>query len=147
MRATTIRAAASDPRPAGLLRRIGAMVYDTLVLVALWLVTLFPIVAIFDAAVAGIGVQALLLGELVGFFGYFWIYRGQTTGMLAWGLKLETLSGARMTWPQVVRRLAGAALSFACFGLGYLWIIFDPAKRSWSDLLSASVVMHERRSR
>ena len=74
--------------PAGLLRRLGALVYDTLLVIAMWLVTLFPMVAASNDSVVGAGVQSILFVELFAFFAYFWVARGQTLGMLAWGLQL-----------------------------------------------------------
>ena len=60
------------PTPAGLLRRLGAMIYDGLVVIALWMATLFPIVALTNTAAVGAAVQSLLFFELVAFFVFFW---------------------------------------------------------------------------
>ena len=35
-----------------------------------------------------------------------------------------------------------AALSWACLGLGFVWILFDRRKLAWHDRLSNSVVRH-----
>ena len=129
-------------RPAGLLRRLGAMIYDALLMLALWLLTLFPLVAVSNDAVYGPTVRALLFLELYAFFAYFWIFRGQTLGMLAWRLEIRTDDGRPFTLTQATLRFLGAIASFACLGLGYLWILFHSEKRSWSDLVSASRVMH-----
>ncbi len=135
------------PLPAGLLRRLGAMLYDTLLVIALWMVSLFPIVAIANEPSYGAAVQTLLFFELYGFFAYFWLTRQQTLGMLAWRLTIETQNDKPMTLNQVTLRFAGALVGFGCFGLGYLWLLFDKQSRSWSDLFSSTRVVYQFRPR
>ena len=117
------------------------MVYDGMLVLAIWLVTLFPLVAISNGAAVGATVQTLLFLELYAFFAYFWIARGQTAGMVAWRLAVRSTDGAPMTLKQVTWRFFAAMLCFASLGLGYLWILFDPRRRSWSYMLSASEVV------
>ena len=72
------------------------MLYDAMIVLALWMLTLFIGVAIHNGAVSGAIVQTILFLELFGFFTYFWVWRGQTIGMLAWDLRVETQSGEPM---------------------------------------------------
>jgi uncharacterized RDD family membrane protein YckC len=127
--------------PAVLLRRVGAMIYDGLLMLAVWMFTLLPLVMISNAAVSGPFVRALLFLELYGFFAWFWMRRGQTLGMLAWRLQIHN-AGRPFTLGQATRRFLGGLAGFGCLGLGYLWILIDPARRSWSDIVSASQVVH-----
>ncbi len=131
-----------DTLPASFSRRLGALIYDTLLVVALWMVTLFPIIAINGTAVTGPAIQSLLFLELYGFFAYFWRSRGQTLGMLAWHLTLTTQSGEPMTLSQVTLRFTAAIASFGCLGLGYFWIFHDPEKRSWPDIFSQTRISY-----
>jgi uncharacterized RDD family membrane protein YckC len=117
------------------------MVYDGMLVVAIWLVTLFPLVAITNGAAVGPTVQTLLFLEMYAFFVYFWLARGQTAGMVAWRLALRSADGEAMTLKQVTWRFFAALLCFASLGLGYLWILFDPHKRSWADRLSGTEVV------
>ncbi len=127
--------------PAGLLRRLGALLYDSLLLLALFMVAtaiLLPLTggeAITPAAHPALefAYRAALLALLVGFYGCFWTRRGQTLGMASWRLRIEREDGALLTWPDTVRRLAAAAVSLAPAGLGLLWILFDPQRRAWHD--------------
>ena len=132
--------------PAGLLRRLGAMLYDALLVVALWLVTLFPLVAVSNGAVEGATLQSLLFLELFCFFTYFWVARGQTAGMLAWGLRLVSVapgqSSEKITLRQALLRFIGALACWATLGLGYLWMLVDPQQRAWSDVISQTRVVH-----
>jgi uncharacterized RDD family membrane protein YckC len=134
-------------RGAGLGRRLGAMLYDGMLVLAIWMLTLFVLVAVTNSAVLGAAVQTLLFLEMYLFFAYFWLSRGQTLGMLAWGLELRTDDGTALTLRQVTLRFFGALASFACAGLGYLWILIDRQNRSWSDLVSGSHVIHRPRKR
>ncbi len=128
--------------PAGLWRRLGAMIYDALLILALWMFTLLLGVAVTNHPVTGPLWQSLLFLELFAFFAYFWLRRRQTLGMLAWKLYVLDSSGAHITLGQALLRFIGAILSFLCLGLGYLWILIDHSRRSWSDLLSGSRVIH-----
>ena len=135
--------AAAAGEPAGLFRRLGAMVYDGLLVSAILITTITLIVVLTNTAVAGPNVLGLLFLESFAFCAYFWIFRGQTLGMLAWHLTIQSTSGYRITFSQAMLRYFAGLLSLAVFGLGYLWILFDPARRSWSDMISDSVILHE----
>jgi len=130
-----------EPVVAGLPRRLAAIVYDSLLVLAIWLVTLFPMVAVTNGSVFGAVVQTVLFLELYGFFAYFWLARGQTAGMLAWRLALRSADGGPLSLRQVTIRFFGAMLCFLSLGVGYLWILFDPQGRSWSDMLSGTRVI------
>ncbi len=135
--------------PATLLRRIGAMLYDTLLLLAvLMLVTGVLHLATGGEAIVGRThpvlvwfYRAVLVASVVGFFGLFWTRGGQTLGMAAWHLRVERLDGRRLTWGDTVRRLAASLLSWAPAGLGFLWILFDRDRRAWHDRLSGTRVL------
>ncbi|MEZ5558284.1 MAG: RDD family protein [Pseudomonadales bacterium] len=127
--------------PAGLLRRLGAMIYDALLVIALWMTTIYILVLIADRAVIGAAVQTLLFLELYGFFVFFWLTRGQTLGMLAWHLAIVPDQGGPLTLRQVTIRFFVAIPAFLCAGLGYLWILFRRDRRGWSDLASGTHVV------
>jgi uncharacterized RDD family membrane protein YckC len=136
--------------PASLLRRIGAMIYDALLLVALLMVvTALMLVATGGEAISGATrpalewlYRAVLLVALVGFFGVFWTRGGQTLGMAAWHIRVERLDGSRLSWRDVVVRLGAAALSWLPAGLGFLWVLVDRDGRAWHDRLSGTRVVH-----
>lgn len=143
---------------AGLIRRLAAMVYDTfLVFAVLAIATLIPSIFIGDhqpAAVAnevvihqldpmltGPAFQLYLLAVMAAFFCWFWHKNGQTLGMQAWRLQIETRTGGHPGWGQCMIRLLAAVLSFACLGMGYWWIWIDRDKLSWHDRLSNTRVV------
>ena len=134
---------------AGLLRRLGAMIYDGLLLLALLMVTtalFLPFTG--GEAISPHGTPALeyayrgvLVLVVVGFHGLFWTRRGQTLGMASWRLRVEREDGRLLGWGDTLRRLAWAVVSWLPLGLGYLWILADPQRRAWHDRLSGTRVV------
>jgi uncharacterized RDD family membrane protein YckC len=121
------------------------MCYDAMIVLAGWLITLFVLVAVHNGAAVGPLVQSLLFVELFAFFAYFWVWRGQTVGMLAWDLELTSDDGTRVRLGQALLRFIGAPASFATLGLGYLWMYIDPDHRTWPDMLSRTHLVHQSR--
>lgn len=142
------------PRPAGLLRRFAAMVYDSLLLMAVGLaygavVTLLNVFiqgAPSDGEAIQWGLWRLpvfigLVAVWVGFFYYFWGRSGQTLGMRAWRLKLLEEGSDRLATPQ--QRLARgliAPLSLLIGGLGYFWLWVDPKRHTLHGRLTGTRV-------
>ena len=126
---------------AGLLRRLGAMLYDALLIVALWMIATALFLpwtrgeAITPAASGALEYlyRVALLAVLVAFFGLFWTRKGQTLGMAAWRLQVVRFDGAFISWHDVVLRIAGAFVSASVFALGYLWILISRDNLAWHD--------------
>lgn len=126
---------------ASVLRRFGAMLYDTLLIVALLMVVtalLLPFTGGEALTQDRLGVfelayRVLLLAIVVGFFGWFWTRRGQTLGMTAWRLQLRRVDGEAITWGDVFKRLAAALVALLPLGLGYFWIWIDRDHLAWHD--------------
>lgn len=133
-----------DLLPASLPRRLGAMLYDALLVVALAMLTLYPLIMITDGNLPRPAVQSLVFIETFAFFAFFWTRRGQTAGMVAWRLRVQSLDGSGLTPRQALLRFIGATLSFAALGIGYLWMLIDPGRRTWPDMLSGTEVFHVR---
>jgi uncharacterized RDD family membrane protein YckC len=135
--------------PAGLLRRLGALVYDSLLLAAvLMLATALFLPLTGGEAITSAGSPVLqwayrgvLAGLVVLFYGLFWTRSGQTLGLSSWRLRVEREDGRALTWGDSLRRLAAAVLSLLAVGLGWAWIAVDPGKRAWHDRLSHTRVV------
>lgn len=122
-------------------RRLGAMLYDALLVIALLMV----VTALLMTLTGGEAItaehvgafeyayQALLVAMIVGFFGWFWTRRGQTLGMQAWRLKVIREDGSLLSWADTVKRLGAALVSWAALGLGYFWIWIDRDGLAWHD--------------
>ena len=135
--------------PAGIGRRLGAIVYDSILIVAIWVMSLVIVVIssqvtdLSEPVVATSTVQLLCAMELFAFFYFFWLYRGRTLGMLVWHTHLAVVNEEQLRARHVVLRFTGACLCFASLGLGYIWILFDGNNRSWSDLISGTCVLND----
>ncbi len=129
--------------PAGLARRVGALLYDALLIIALWMATLLPwVVANGGNVVSGPLLQAILLLELTAFYLYSWSKQGQTLGMKTWRIKLVDKNGQRPTFRQLLLRLLTAPLSWLSGGLGYVWLYVGGERQTWHDRLSQTMVVH-----
>lgn len=130
-------------------RRLLAIVYDSLIVLAIVLLTALAVelvsVALSWSTSPSDGLQAPKYGSwylaliywVVGlYFGYFWRQSGQTVGMKAWRLRLQASGGFRPSWVQCLLRYLMATLSLATLGLGYLWMYSNKERRTWPDLFS-----------
>lgn len=175
-----IQATCQQYQPAGLLRRLGAILSDSLVIFGLLalttLIVFVPILhmlgknAMVPAEVGWLwsGVYTLtMLSVCFSFFGYFWGHSGQTIGMRAWRVKVETCDGRLVTWGVSVRRwalalspwlismavfnqaevlhstlLKAAGAGFILLGVAGLLVMYaSPERLTWYDRLSKSRVI------
>src|SRR5688572_11963889 len=114
---------------AGLLRRLSALFYDLLLVIALAFVATFAMLpltrgeAILPATQGGIAhaYHAVLVLVVFAYFGWCWTRSGQTLGMRAWRLELLDSAGQRLRWPGAIARfLLGTGIAFlAMLGAWY----------------------------
>jgi uncharacterized RDD family membrane protein YckC len=128
--------------PPGFLRRLGAMFYDSLLLLALLMMLSYPYVWLTGGDRPGLTARTLyqlyLLAICFLFYAGFWIRGGQTLGLRTWRLKLVRRDGGPITWTLALQRFAAAWLSLLCFGLGFLWALFDRDGLAWHDRLTGT---------
>lgn len=144
--------------PAGLFRRLAALFYDVLIIIAIEMIAGGIVVAILEAlVVAGVvdyspysdasdlltrhpvwspAYTAYLVLVWVWFFVFFWTRGGQTLGMRAWKLIVQNEQGGKITVTQALIRLAVSG-----FGLGNLTVPFDRQKRSLQDMCAKTQVV------
>jgi uncharacterized RDD family membrane protein YckC len=129
--------------PAGLFRRLMAMLYDLFLLLS---------VLLFASALALLVTRgtldyhhplfrSYLFIICFSFYAWFWIHGGQTLGMRAWRLRVQRLDGKPITLWQALLRFLSAIPSLAVFGLGYLWILVDKKRMALHDRISESVIV------
>ena len=129
--------------PTGLPRRLGALLYDLLLIIAIWMGTLFVWVLVSGGeAVSGFTVQLVLAAEWVAFYVFFWRRQGQTLGMAAWRITVVDEDGQPPDLTQCLVRALAAPFSLACLGLGYLWFYIGDTQQTWHDRLSQTMVVH-----
>lgn len=132
---------------AGLFRRLAALVYDGLIVIAL-LFLASAIAMMMVSLIMGpeaITEQAILVenplyfGWLVfcWYYYYAWCWRkaGQTLGMKAWRLKLIPNNGHIISYKNTLLRFFTGFL-----GLANLWVL-APGKRAMHDILSDSNII------
>lgn len=131
-----------DLPPPGLPRRLGAMFYDSLLLLALLMMLSYPYVWLTGGDKPGLIVRTLyqLYLLVICFFYYagFWVRGGQTLGLRTWRMKLVSNDGGQITWAMALKRFVYALLSLICLGLGFLWVLHDRDKLAWHDRWSGT---------
>lgn len=121
-----------------LFRRLAAIFYDSILLIALLILFSIPWVMLaknFDIQ-ATWGLRLIAISLVVSFYLYFWRDRQQTLGMTTWRIKLVDSSGNKANTAQCITRLCAAVFSIGFLGLGYLWMIVDKDQMTWHDRLS-----------
>ena len=92
---TPLTRAQRDSLPnAGFGRRLGAMIYDSLLVIALVMSLLLIAVALSNGAIDSAYSQPLTIVASYAFFAFFWLRNRQTLGMLAWQLEIQPNSVA-----------------------------------------------------
>lgn len=111
-----------------LMRLLGVAVYETLILIALWMVgtALFLAVNGMDASVQFRWLLRGFLWLLSGvYFVLCWIKSGQTLAAQTWKVRLVNAQSGMLGLRQAMLRYMLATLSLLVFGLGFLWALAD----------------------
>ena len=128
-----------------LMRRFAAILYDSLLLLSVLFVAtalILPFNAGQDFRNHQIFYSFYLLTISFIFYGWFWTHGGQTLGLRAWKLRVLTLDRQPITWLQAFERFSIAIVSWAVFGLGFLWSIMNEKKYCWHDMLSKTAIFY-----
>jgi uncharacterized RDD family membrane protein YckC len=103
------------------------------------------IAIVIDSLVLGIGLLFLhILGA-----GLWIIYEtllisqwdGYTVGKKVMGIRVVTATGEKVDWVKALVRALSKILSGIAFGLGYLWMLWDPKSETWEDKISETKVI------
>jgi uncharacterized RDD family membrane protein YckC len=125
---------------ASLLRCFTAMFYDSLLLFSV----LFFAAALAYPLTHGQVSLAFRIYLLIVWFLYFawpWLHGGQTLGMKAWRIQLQSINGKPITWYQALLRFLMAIISIIIFGIGFFWMVIDKQKRTWHDWISGTRIV------
>ncbi len=140
----------NDFKPATLFRRLAAIFYDFLMLIAVLIIAGFIALMLGflppiptenqtkDIAYWTIKIGYQIYNAIICyfFFVYPWMRNGQTLGMQAWKIKVVNLDGSALSYKTASIRFFAAILSWLTFGIGFWRAIFDKEKRTWHDALS-----------
>ena len=154
----------AQPLPASLVRRVGAIVYDALAVVAILMVVgllcqLATAGHVTDGTHIAWWYQPLQGLVVAAYFLVSWTRGGQTLGMRPWRIRVITLDGRSVTPARALLRLAVGALPL--FGLAIFWVgtvrwallapavgwaiwlipaLFDSRRRALHDLASGTLL-------
>lgn len=130
----------SPPDTPSLGRRLMCVLYDALLLGAVLLVATFPFVAVtrgLGPETARHGLQAYLILVAGLYFTVFW-RKGQTLAMKTWRVRLETDSGAPLSWRRAWLRYALAWANLLLLGLGWWAALFRTDGQFLQDYLAGT---------
>ena len=129
----------AETRP-GLPRRLGAILYDSLLLLGLLMLATALLMPITRGAIEtdNLAYRLYLLAVVTGYFAGFWLARGQTLGMRTWKIRLIRSDGLALTLSDVIRRLLFALVSWAPFGLGFWLLLCSDQRLAWHDRWSGT---------
>jgi uncharacterized RDD family membrane protein YckC len=137
----------------GLLRRLMAIFYDLILLIAI----LFIATVLANALNHGNPIEPenpyyplfviYLLAISFFYYGWFWTHGGQTLGLQTWKIQLISSKHQNISWWQAFIRIITAICSWSCFGLGFFWSIFSKEKKTWHDILSRTELVDLRHSK
>ena len=119
---------------AGFWIRLGAGVIDLLGLGSIVgiIAYLFPGPAIWATSGSVIAV-AYWLG--------FWVWRGQTPGKMAVGIKIIRTDSSPVKWQCAVYRCLGYFVSTVTLFIGFIWVAFDSRKQGIHDKIADTYVV------
>ena len=130
----------------GFFLRLAAILYDSLLLLGILFVATALVLPI-NNGVAFTQHQYLfslyLLSICFIFFGWFWTHGGQTLGLKAWKLKVTSVNHENISWKQAFFRFLAFIISMLPLGIGFLWLIFDPDKRTLYDRISKTALFFD----
>ena len=136
--------------PAPLWRILAAMAYDSILVIAIWMVVTFIILSFFgvenartlegeavvlDPIYKNITFTAMIVSAWA-FYGWFWTHSGQTLGMQAWRIRVVSKQGQPVTVAQSVVRFGTAMVSWLLLGIGYWMMLFNSEKETLHDRIS-----------
>jgi len=145
------KTAITEPRYAGIFRRLFAIFYDCFLLVAIFFIVSMIATVLNDGKAIEPGdalypiFVVLIFGLSYLYFCWFWIHGGQSLGMKTWRVQLQNndqgASDHGIGWKTASIRFFSAIFSWGVFGLGFVWAVFDKKNRCWHDLSSKTVLI------
>lgn len=138
----------SQAQKPSIMRRIGAFLYDLMLLVAVLMIALGLVVVPYGVITGGDLHQHYLFLEQIylllvtaGFYVYFWTHGGQTLGMKAWRIQVIRQDGQPVDFNAALKRFVWSILSLIPAGLGLWWSLFNRQGLAWHDSKSNTRVV------
>jgi len=124
----------------GIVRRLLCLIYEGLLLTAVWFVATLAFLAVSRATAPGFSRPLfqgylLLVGAL--YFVPQW-RRGQTLPMKTWRIRLVSRHGGAVSLQRSALRYVCAVLSWSLFGAALLWALVDRDRQFLHDRLAGT---------
>ncbi|HQR60417.1 MAG TPA: RDD family protein [Methylophilaceae bacterium] len=131
-----------------LLRRLGSLLYDTLVFIALWLLASALFTTIYGSVAESWQrwlLQLFCLAVISSYFLWCWTHGGQTLAMRTWRIHLIDASGSAPSLSAAVKRCLLATVGLLLGGIGLWWALLDRNGQFLHDRLAGTrLVMSEK---
>ena len=90
-----------------------------------------------------LGMGCVLLLIFLSYIGTFMALGARTLGMDHEQLEVVSYQGNAISFREARLRSFGYLVSLGCFGLGFLWALFDPEQLTWHDKISRTLVVQK----
>lgn len=134
-------------RVASLRRRFAALIYELLLLAAVWFIAAFVFLAFARSQPHGalrLFFQLYLWLVTAAYFGWFWSHGGQTLAMKTWHIRLVRANGEPVTLARAFGRSMLATLGYALAGLTIVWAALDKDRQFLHDRLAGTRLVDTR---
>lgn len=115
---------------AGFWRRFAALFIDCLIIGALPNMVIRHESMNILSFVLGIAYSVWMLGTY-----------SATVGMMVLKIKITSEKGAKISYADATLRYFASILSGIVLGLGYFWMIWNPKKQTWHDMIAKTIVV------
>lgn len=122
----------------GVIPRVFSLLYDSLLLIAIWLLATWLFIAVFGDATESpqryfLQIYLWLLTAV--YLIWYWLHGGQTLAMQTWHIRVVNHAGKPVSLGQAIKRFI---FSSVFFGLSFLWALFDKEGLYLHDRLAGS---------
>jgi uncharacterized RDD family membrane protein YckC len=119
---------------AGFWIRLGAGVIDLLILGSVSGIIAYFFPALIVWVTSGVAIS------IVYWLG-FWVWRGQTPGKMAVGVKVIRTDSSPVKWQCAICRCLGYVVSAITLFIGFIWVAFDGRKQGIHDKIADTYVV------
>ena len=135
-----------NKNPAGVLRRLLAVFYDSILIIGLYMSFVILITYLKGAALESeaevLFLQLSFIFIAVSFFCYFWsANKGQTLGMQVWKIKLITENKNKLKLKSMILRCIFSSLFTILFFSNFIYIFFNKERNTLGDKLSKTKII------
>lgn len=129
------------PVTAAIGRRLLSLVYETLLLIAIVLLAgaiATTLAEIINPVHTRLFTRIIAITACAAYFSWQWHRNGQTLPMKTWHLRLETVSGNRVTATRALLRAGLATTGYLLMGITIIWAFIDRDGQFLHDRLAGT---------